>query len=290
MFAKLKQWIVGLKDGPVDWDELEAQLIQADLGVELAGDILADLRTRTVSAATIRAAVSDQILRLWPTPPSIPSPTPGRAEVWWLVGVNGSGKTTTLAKLAHRHKQVGHQVFLVGADTFRAAAGEQLAIWADRLGLERSIGAPGSDPAAAAYQGLAAGIKAGADLILIDTAGRLHTKEGLMRELAKVGRVLAKQQEGAPHQTLLVIDGTNGANALAQAREFHAALRVTGVIVTKLDSSAKGGVVAAIKRELGLDTLWIGRGETPESLAPFLPADYAAAIVDEIGQQGTKLP
>ncbi len=290
MFAKFKQWIVGLKDGPVDWEELEAQLIQADLGLELTTEILADLRTQTVSAATIRAAAADRVRRLWPSAPVIPSPVPGRTEVWWLVGVNGAGKTTTLAKLAHRFNQARCKVHLVGADTFRAAAGEQLTVWANRLGLGHSIGATGGDPAAAAFQGVASGLTAGADLILIDTAGRLHNKEGLMRELAKVRRVIAKQKEGAPEQTLLVIDGTNGANALAQAREFHAALGVTGVIVTKLDSSAKGGVIAAVKREIGLNTLWVGQGESLESLTPFDPVSYADTLVGGLGGTGTKLP
>ncbi|MFQ3670666.1 MAG: signal recognition particle-docking protein FtsY [Verrucomicrobiia bacterium] len=279
MFAKFKQWVVGLKDGPVDWEELEAQLIQADLGVALTTEILAELKGQTVSALTIRKAAEARLRQLWPEQVRVPGAVRGRAVVWCLVGVNGAGKTTTLAKLAHRLGREGRRVHVVGADTFRAAAGEQLAVWADRLGLSRSIGVAGSDPAAAAYQGVAEGVAKGAEVILIDTAGRLHNKEGLMRELAKVRRVIGKQQEGSPEEMLLVIDGTNGANALAQAREFHAALGVTGVIATKLDSSAKGGVVAALKRELGLETVFVGRGETLESLEVFDPGSYVRGML-----------
>lgn len=278
MFAKFRQWIVGLKDGPVDWEELEAELIQADLGMELAERILEELKQQPVSARTIREATIKRLRALWPQKPTVPQPVVGQPEVWWLVGVNGAGKTTTLAKLGHAMARAGRRVHLVGADTFRAAASEQLARWAERVKLSYFVGVSGSDPAAAAYQGVAEGLARGAELILVDTAGRLHTKEGLMRELEKVGRVLGKQRAGAPQQTLLVVDGTNGANALAQAREFHRTLGVTGLIVTKLDSSAKGGVIAAIKQELGLETFWVGRGEGVEDLVEFDPQSYAEAL------------
>jgi len=274
MFKFFKKWVAELKDGPVDWDELEATLIQSDLGLELTEKILADLKNQPLSSATIRAAVSKTLIGLWPKPPSIPSPR-NSVEVWWLIGINGAGKTTTLAKLGALYRKRGNKVHVVGADTFRAAAGQQLKIWADRLGLSSTIGPEGMDPGAAAFSGIEEGIKLGANLILIDTAGRLHNKENLMRELEKVRRVIQGKNASSPEQTLLVVDGANGTNALSQAREFHKALGLTGVIVTKLDSSAKGGVVAALKAEQNLDTLWIGSGEAVEDLAPFDPAVYA---------------
>jgi fused signal recognition particle receptor len=279
MFTKLKQWMAQLKDGPVDWDELEANLIQADLGLTLTQAILASLQNQAVSAASIQAATRTAIENLWPQPIFLPRLTTGQPQVWWMVGINGVGKTTTLAKLAAAYSQQKKKVHLVGADTFRAAAGEQLQVWASRLNLTTTIGANHTDPGAAAFQGIDQGFALGADLILIDTAGRLHNKENLMRELSKVRRVIQSRHPSGPEQTLLVIDATNGTNALSQAREFHATLGVTGVIASKLDSSAKGGVIAALKSELNLNTLWIGKGESVGDLHPFSPPDYAATLL-----------
>jgi len=278
MFKFFKKWVAELKDGPVDWDELEATLIQSDLGLPLTEKILAELKDQALSAGTIQAAISKTICGLWSKTPVLPSPR-NAVEVWWLIGINGAGKTTTLAKLGALYRKRGNKVHVVGADTFRAAAGQQLKIWADRLGLSSTIGPEGMDPGAAAFSGIEEGMKLGANLILIDTAGRLHNKENLMRELEKIRRVIGTKNATSPEQTLLVVDGANGTNALSQAREFHKALKLTGVIVTKLDSSAKGGVVAALKAEQNLDTLWIGSGEAVEDLTPFEPISYAERFV-----------
>lgn len=276
MFGAFKKWIAQAQGGKVDWDELESVLIQSDLGLDLTERILARLKDRPLNAETVRAAARDEITALWPRVPAPPVPADG--EAWLVIGVNGAGKTTTIAKLAHRYVDRG--VHLVAADTFRAAAIDQLRIWSDRLGTGFTAGREGGDPAAAAFQGLDDARKAGARLTLIDTAGRLHTKDNLLRELEKVKRVLGKLDAAAPHRTLLVIDGTNGANALAQAEQFHKAIGLTGLIATKLDSSAKGGAIAAVKAALGLDTLFIGTGESPQDLKPFLPTDYAAALFE----------
>jgi fused signal recognition particle receptor len=274
MFGIFKKWIAQAQGGKVDWDELESVLIQSDLGLDLTQRILDRLKGQPLSAATVRAAAREEITALWPRVPATPVPVDG--EAWLIIGVNGVGKTTTIAKLAHRYIHRG--VHLVAADTFRAAAIDQLRIWSDRLGTGFTAGREGGDPAAAAFQGLDDARKAGACLTLIDTAGRLHTKGNLLRELEKIKRVLGKLDPAAPHRTLLVIDGTNGANALAQAEQFHQAIGLSGLIATKLDSTAKGGAIAAVKDALGLDTFFIGTGESLEDLKPFVPADYAAAI------------
>lgn len=275
MFGIFKKWIAQVQGGKIDWEELESVLIQSDLGLHLTQRILERLKDQPLNAETVRQAARAEIAALWPRTPA--TPVPMDAEAWLIIGVNGAGKTTTIAKLAHRYQN--HRVHLVAADTFRAAAIDQLRIWSDRLGTGFTAGREGGDPAAAAYQGLedARGAKAG--LVLIDTAGRLHTKDNLLRELAKVKRVLGKLDAAAPHRTLLVIDGTNGANALAQAEQFHKSIGLTGLIATKLDSTAKGGAIAAIKASLGLDTHFIGTGESLEDLHPFHPASYANALL-----------
>jgi len=274
MLSVFKKWAARIQGGTVDWDELEATLIQSDLGLTLSGKIITRLKGEALNAETIREAAISAIGELWPAVIRTPQPRHGQPEVWLIVGVNGAGKTTTLAKLAHRYQQAGLRVHMVGADTFRAAAVEQLKIWADRLGCGFSGGRENGDPAAAAYEGLVAAEAARADLILIDTAGRLHNKENLLRELEKVKRVIGKKFPGAPHEILLVLDGTNGGNALDQARQFHSFLEITGLIATKLDSSSKGGALAAIKAETGLDPLFLGLGEGLEDLKPFDPKNY----------------
>ncbi|MDX6765894.1 MAG: signal recognition particle-docking protein FtsY [Candidatus Methylacidiphilales bacterium] len=270
MIGIFRKWISEARGGRVDWEELEAMLIQADLGYALVQRILARLKDRPLNAENIGAAARTEITALWPRVPAPPVPADG--EVWMVIGINGAGKTTTLAKLAHRYQNRG--VHLVAADTFRAAAIEQLRVWSERVGCGFTAGREGGDPAAAAYQGVEDGRRAGAGLILIDTAGRLHNKDNLLRELEKVKRVVGKNDPGSPHHTLLVVDGTNGANALLQAEQFHKSVGLTGLIATKLDSTAKGGAIAAIKSELGLDTFFIGTGESPEDLRPFSPDEY----------------
>jgi fused signal recognition particle receptor len=195
-----------------------------------------------------------------------------------MVGVNGVGKTTTIGKLAARYREMGRSVLLVAGDTFRAAAIDQLEIWADRTGAQIVKQESGTDPSAVVFDGIRAAVARGTDVVLIDTAGRLHTKVNLMEELKKVHRIIAREVPGAPHEVLLVVDATTGQNAVAQARTFQAAVAVTGVILTKLDGSAKGGVVVAIRHELGLPIRFVGLGETAQDLQPFDPDLFAESL------------
>lgn len=285
-----RKMVAEMKDGAVDWDQLEATLIQSDLGVDLAMRILDRLQPKALSAATVQVAAGEELLRLWPEAPRRLRPGTDGMQVWLIVGVNGTGKTTTIAKLAHRYQREGRRVFLVAADTFRAAAIDQLRVWADRLDVGIHCGREQGDPAAAAYEGIEAARQAGADLVLIDTAGRLHNKENLMRELEKVKRVAKKKEEAFPQETVLVIDGTSGSNALEQARQFHKALGITGLVVTKLDSSAKGGVVAAIKSELGLDVSFVGKGEGIGDIVPFDPDLYIRQFFLDMSEEELEEP
>ena len=265
------------------WEELEALLIQADLGMETTSEVLSSLK-RTVSergltrAGDLREALSETLLaRLEPVPTIRWEAKP---SVILMVGVNGSGKTTTIAKLGYRLKNEGKSVLFGAADTFRAAAIDQLQVWGQRVGIEIVTGAPESDPGAVAYNAVQAGVARRVDLILIDTAGRLHTRYNLMEELKKIHRVVAKALEGAPHAVWLVLDATTGQNALQQARAFQSAVNVSGVILAKLDSSARGGMAFAIQRELHLPILFAGLGEKPEDLQPFDPAAFVDGILN----------
>lgn len=255
------------------WDELESILIQSDLGVETTLDIIASLKKRVnlegvVRTSDLQKTLRDELLRrLDPVPPI--QLEGYRPAVVLLVGVNGSGKTTTAAKLGKQYRQKGKQILLAAADTFRAAAVDQLQVWGERLDLPVIAGAPGGDPGAVAYDAVQAGISRKADLVLIDTAGRLHTRYNLMEELKKVNRVVGKAMPGAPHAVWLVLDATTGQNALHQARAFKEAVKVNGVILAKLDSSARGGMAFAIQRELGLPILFAGLGEKPDDLERF---------------------
>jgi fused signal recognition particle receptor len=198
-----------------------------------------------------------------------------------IVGVNGTGKTTTAAKLARRLQREGRRVVLAAADTYRAGAIAQLQVWAERLGIPCVAGAPGGDPAAVAFDAVDAAVSRGLDTVIVDTAGRLHTQEGLMDELRKVVRVVARRLPGAPHETLLVLDGTVGQNAIQQGRLFGEAVRPTGIIVTKLDGSARGGAVTALRRELGLPIRFLGVGEQLDDLQPFDPQRFAQHLLAE---------
>ncbi len=257
------------------WDELEAALIQADVGVATTSDLLQRLRARAaregiLRAADLQSALRDELRRMLAAPENGSRQLDtARPAVALIVGTNGSGKTTSIAKLASRHKRDGRKVLLVAADTFRAAAGEQLDVWADRAGVELIGGRPGADPGAIAFDALQAAQARGFDVVFVDTAGRLHTKYNLMQELKKVRNVIGKTLPGAPHATYLVLDGTTGQNALAQARQFKAAVDVTGVIVTKLDGTARGGMVFSITHELGLPVAYIGTGEKIDDIEPF---------------------
>lgn len=266
------------------WDKLEELLVRADVGVSTTMYLVDRLRQRARDEAILQAdelqrALREELRALLPTPS--PLNLGGRErDVVLVVGVNGSGKTTSIAKLAHRWHRRGRTVLLAAADTYRAAAVEQLDIWAKRIGVDIVKGPQGGDPGAVAFDALQAAGSRDKDLVIVDTAGRLHTQYNLMSELQKVHRVAQKNVEGAPHETLLVIDATTGQNALSQARHFQEAVEVTGVVLAKLDSTAKGGMVFAITRELELPIRFVGTGETLDDLAPFDPDAFIEGLFE----------
>jgi len=267
------------------WDDLEALLVQADLGIETATSVLDSLKQVTRTEGLIRAnellsALRQELRARLDTPSSLI--LDNKPTIILVVGVNGSGKTTTIAKLASRFNSEGKKVLLGAADTFRAAAMDQLQVWGDRLKVEVIVGASESDPGAVAFNAVQAGVARSADIVMIDTAGRLHTRFNLMEELKKVNRVVGKALPGSPHEVWLVLDATIGQNALQQARSFKEAVHVTGVILSKLDSSARGGMAFAIQRELGLPILFAGLGEKPEDLQPFDPDAFVDGILSNV--------
>jgi fused signal recognition particle receptor len=268
---------------PIDWDELEHALVRADLGVGLTTRIIAKLQEREawslLGIQDVIKVARAEISKILPAEVKPVRPISGKPNVILIVGVNGTGKTTSVAKLAHALKQDRHTVLLAAADTFRAAAIEQLGVWADRLGVEMVQGQYGADPAALCYDAYQKAANARVDFLLCDTAGRLHTKSNLMAELQKVKRALAKNDPTAPHEILLVVDATTGGNALSQAREFHQTLGLTGLIVTKLDGSGKGGIVIAIQDELKIPTRFIGTGEKIDNFAPFDAREFVANML-----------
>ncbi|MGI8604203.1 MAG: signal recognition particle-docking protein FtsY [Verrucomicrobiales bacterium] len=256
----------------IDWEDLEAMLIQGDLGVRFTNDLLARLKA---SGAGLRAneimeACREEILNVLPRGP-LPLRRPaGAPGIILVTGVNGTGKTTSVAKLARFLKVRGESVMAVAADTFRAAAIEQLEVWAQRIEIPLVKGPYKADPAAVCFEAYERASASGVDFLLCDTAGRLHTRHNLMEELAKIRRVFARKDPAAPHETLLVVDATTGSNALTQAREFHRALGgLSGLIVTKLDGSGRGGVIVSIQKELDIPARFIGTGEKAEDFAPF---------------------
>ena len=267
---------------PVDWDDLEEALIRADLGVSMTQRILKTLQESTaqLTADSVVKVAREEIVKILPAEAWMLRPLASKPKVILVVGVNGTGKTTSTAKLAALLKKRGHSVLLVAADTFRAAAIEQLAIWAERIGCPIVKGQYNADPAALCHDAYEKADKEGIEFILCDTAGRLHTKHNLMAELGKVKRVLQKTDPAAPHETLLVVDATTGANAVNQAREFHAASPLTGIICTKLDGSGKGGVVVAIQNDLGISTRFTGTGEKLEDFAFFDTREFAEAMLE----------
>ena len=264
-------------------EELEAVLIASDIGIGMTTRIIEQTRAAAKSAGTAdvfaiaRAEIARELGGV--THPLAKAGSP--PTVILLAGVNGTGKTTSTAKLAHYLKAQGHTVLLAACDTFRAAAIEQLKIWGDRVGCDVIVSAYGADSAALAFDAVGAALSRKVDYLLIDTAGRLHTKQNLMEEMKKMHRVLQKRLPAAPHEVLLVLDATTGANALNQAREFHHTLGVTGLVVTKLDGTAKGGIVVAIARELKLPVKFIGLGEQLDDLQPFDPQQFTAALLGE---------
>ncbi|HTB62610.1 MAG TPA: signal recognition particle-docking protein FtsY [Opitutales bacterium] len=266
-------------------EQLEEALIGADLGIETANEILAEIKTawkkdsalRGQDAAKLGAMVLKRVLAGAEQPPQLAA-TAGHPEVICLVGVNGSGKTTTAAKLAHYYQQNKHQVVLGACDTFRAAANEQLKTWASRLGVEIVASQPGADAAAVAYDAWQAAAKRGKDVVVLDTTGRLHTKHNLMEELKKIRRVLQKHDPAAPRHRWLVLDGSLGSNSIEQARVFHKAFDLTGLVITKLDGTSRGGALVGIYRELKLPIHFVGLGEQPDDLQPFSADNFADAL------------
>ncbi|OGO18963.1 MAG: signal recognition particle-docking protein FtsY [Chloroflexi bacterium RBG_16_48_8] len=267
---------------PQFWDELEATMIQADIGVDLTLRMIEELRGITRSdGITHGDELFSQLRSLLISRLHVPydEDLPTRPIVIILVGVNGSGKTTTVGRLAYRWLQSGKQVLLAAADTYRAAAVEQLQLWGERLGIEIIKGLPGSDPGAVVYNACEAAVARGVDALLIDTSGRMHTHHNLMSELEKICRVSGKVIKDAPHQVLLVLDATTGQNGIAQARAFSETIKLDGVIIAKLDSSARGGVGFAVVSELNLPILYVGMGENPQDLIPFEPEAYVDSLL-----------
>ena len=266
-------------------DELEAALIGADFGMTMTSEIVAAVRkayeTQGGAGLDIVGIATQQVSKsLTSTAPALHKESSGLTVIS-LVGVNGTGKTTTAAKLAHCVQARGETAILAACDTFRAAAIEQLKVWGHRLKVPVIAGAYGADPSAVAHDAITAAISRSADYLFVDTAGRLHTKHNLMKELQKLHRVMGKKLPSAPHETLLVLDATTGMNALNQAREFNKAVPLTGLVITKLDGTSKGGMVVAIHRELGLPIKFIGVGEQPDDLQPFDAQEFAAALFSE---------
>jgi fused signal recognition particle receptor len=264
------------------WEDLEEILIMADVGMQTTARLIDRLQsrvreTRAQSGDEFKALFQEELAGLFPSPPKRIKPEP--PEVWLMVGVNGVGKTTTIAKLAHRAQMQGRRVLVAAGDTFRAAAIEQLEIWARRVGAGFYAKKAHSDPAAVAWEALDLAIREEYDLLIVDTAGRLHTKRDLMDELVKIRRVLNKKHQGAPHRTMLVVDATTGQNAISQTRMFQEGVDVDEIILTKLDGTAKGGVVLSIATEHKLPITYVGLGEKMEDLRPFSGADFARALL-----------
>lgn len=272
---------------PKALEALEEALLAADVGPATAAELVEAVRVEAGRRDVGEADVVRRVLkaeierRLSVAGPASAAVPPGMPRVVLMVGVNGTGKTTTAAKLAARAAAAGGRPVLAAADTFRAAAIDQLEVWAGRIGIPLVKHRPGADPAAVVFDACAAAKARGADLLLVDTAGRLHTKHNLMEELSKIRRIAGREIPGAPHEVLLVLDAVTGMNGLAQAREFLKAAGVTGLVLTKMDGTAKGGVILAIVRELNLPVRYVGVGETADDLLDFDPAGFASALIDD---------
>ena len=261
-------------------EALEEVLLMADVGVAATGEIVGAVTRRQRRGESLRDLVKQEMLRVLEATTPMAAPTV-KPHVILIVGVNGVGKTTTIGKLANQLKREGRTPLICAADTFRAAAVDQLQIWADRAGVDIVRAREGSDPAAVVFDAITAGKARQRDVVLVDTAGRLHTRTNLMNELDKIRRVASREVTGAPHEVLLVLDATVGQNGLAQAREFTAVAGVTGIVLTKLDGTAKGGIAVAIAHDLKLPIRYIGVGEGMDDLLPFSPREYVDAIFQE---------
>lgn len=285
--GRLDRLLLGKKEITDDlMDELEEILFTADVGVATAQELIGSLREAVArkeldNPQELKRILREHMLSFLDIPTVEHAlPTSGDPIIIMVVGVNGVGKTTTIGKVAHGLKSEGKEVMLVAADTFRAGAVEQLVIWGERTGAEVIRQATGADPSAVVFDALTAAHFRGVDVVIIDTAGRLHTKVNLMEELRKIHRVTSRKFPGAPHEVWLVLDSTTGQNAISQAEQFHKTLGVTGIILTKLDGTAKGGIVVGISRQLGIPVKYIGIGEKAEDLHPFNASDFVDAIFD----------
>lgn len=282
---KVETIVIGYAEIDDDFlDDLEATMLVGDLGPKTTAYLMKEIRRGVTegiinNTGEVMPFMEERITEMLGAQEDVLELH--KPEVILVVGVNGVGKTTTIAKLAHYYAEQGKKVIIAAGDTFRAAASEQLSIWADRVGVSIVKHKEGADPAAVVFDACASAVAKDADLVIVDTAGRLHTKVNLMEELKKIGRVADKQIPGAPHQTLLVLDGTTGQNAVSQAKLFGEAVPVTGIVVTKLDGTAKGGVVISIKEELGVPVRWIGVGEQMDDLRPFNAKEFANALFDK---------
>jgi len=280
LFSGMKRFSFGAKIDDETFDDLEEQLILADVGMDTAVSIVGALRAqakkqRLSDPAQLAPVFADEVQRILDVGDPVPAQKP---HVILMIGVNGAGKTTTIGKLSRRFANEGKTVILAAADTFRAAATEQLTIWAERTGAQIVAHSEGADPAAVVHDAIEAGLARGADVVICDTAGRLQNKKNLMDELAKIRRVISKTLPDAQPEVLLVIDATTGQNGLSQAVQFREAAGVNGIVLTKLDGTAKGGIVLAIAAQTGLPVRWIGVGEGADDLYPFDAKEYAAAL------------
>jgi fused signal recognition particle receptor len=279
---KIGSLVLGEKIDEAFLDELEDALIASDVGMGTASLVLKDLKERfkrneLQSPAQVKERLRQILFEILSARPSVFSPA-GAPAVVLVVGVNGTGKTTTIGKLAYRLRAEGKHVMLAAGDTFRAAASEQLSIWGERAGIPVIKHKEGADPSAVVFDAVTAAKARGVDVLIVDTAGRLHTKSNLMEELKKVQRILSRELPGAPHETLLVLDGNTGQNALVQAKMFHEAVGVTGIVLTKLDGTSKGGIVFAIYKELSIPVKFVGIGEAIEDLRSFDPREFVNAL------------
>jgi len=281
--GKIEAVFTGATIDEATLDELEEALLASDLGPAATGAVMdsargAFRRQGAVTVDAMRGLLAESIAELLTVPAPESRPPAAPPQVILFVGTNGSGKTTTIAKLAKRYRDAGESVLLAAGDTFRAAAIEQLQIWGKRIGADVIAHQAGADPSAVVFDACKAALARQTGRLLVDTAGRLHTKSNLMEELKKINRVIGRAIPGAPHETLLVLDATTGLNAVAQAREFHQAVAISGIVVTKLDGTAKGGAVVGIARDLQIPVRYVGVGESSEDLQPFNPQEFAAAL------------
>lgn len=281
MAGFFKKLISKFTKDKIDWDELEETLISGDLGVRLSMEIIDDLqeKKKSINPDDIVNVCQDHISQILPPDSPLLAPQNDSTKVILVVGVNGTGKTTSSAKLANHLKQNGSNVILAAADTFRAAAIEQLEVWGDRISVPVIKGDYQSDPSSVCFDAHSRAIASEADFLICDTAGRLHTRHNLMEELKKICRTLQKNDESAPHEVFLVVDATTGSNALAQAKEFNKATNLTGLIVTKMDGSGKGGIVASIANDLSIPTRFIGMGEEAIDFKPFSAKEFVTEIL-----------